>query len=88
MKYDPLLSNPMYKINLSTSFQRKTLKLTAVFRQNYMFKQPRDCEIQVIREIEFSWGGELMILFQINRLVKPTFQPLLGHFKGNNDYKS
>ena len=54
MKNNPLLSNPVYKINLSTSFQRKTLKLTAVFRQNYMFKQPRDCEIREIRENKFS----------------------------------
>ena len=27
-----------------------------------------------------------MDLVQINTLVWPTFQPLLGHFKGNNDY--
>ena len=91
MKNDPLFSTSMYKRNLYTNFQGKILKLTVDFRQKQMDKQPRDREIHKIRENMVSklpWGGELMILFQINRLVKPTFQPLLGHFKGNNDYKS
>ena len=50
MKNKPLFSTPVYKINLSTSFQRKTLKLTADFRQKHMFKQPRDGKIRKIRE--------------------------------------